>query len=143
MDDLDERILERLQVDGRAPYTAIADAVGTSEGTVRSRVKRLIDDGTIQQFTVRVRGANVRALVEVQVEANLLGTEIAGQVLELPGVREVWELTGEWDLAALVDVDSTEALNEVVDGIRRIEPARATRTRVILDERFPTRGDLA
>ncbi len=138
-DTLDDRILHHLQVDGRAPYTEIAEAVDTSEATVRSRVRRLVEDGIIQQFTVRVRGANVRALVEVEVETNVLGDDVADEVLGLPGVEEVWELTGDWDLAALVNTDSTQGLNDVVDGIRRIKPARATRTRVILNERFPTK----
>lgn len=138
-DALDDRILHHLRLDGRAPYTEIAEAVDTSEATVRSRVRRMEEDGIIQQFTVRIRGANVRALVEVGIETNVLGDDVADQVLELAGVEEVWELTGDWDLVALVNVDSTQGLNDVVDGIRRIKPARATRTRVILNERFPTK----
>lgn len=138
-DALDDRILHHLQLDGRAPFTEIAEAVETSEATVRSRVRRMEEEGVIQRFTVRVRGANVRALVEVEIETNVLGDDVADEVLELPGVEEVWELTGDWDLAALVNVESTPGLNEVVDGIRQIKPTRATRTRVILNERFPTK----
>lgn len=137
MDELDEEILAHLRRDARAPWTQIADAVGTSETTVRSRVNDLVEDGTIERFTVRVRGANVRAIVEVQVETNVVGGEVADRILELPGVEEVWELAGDWDIATLANVDSTEELNDVVDGIRQIEPTRATRTRVILSERFP------
>lgn len=141
MDALDEEILAHLRRDGRAPWTQIADAVGTSETTVRSRVNDLVDDGTIRRFTVRVRGAAVRALVEVQVETNVLGGEVADEILTLDGVEEVWELAGDWDIAALVTVDSTEELNDVVDGVRRVEPTRATRTRVILSERLPNGDD--
>ncbi len=140
MDELDERIVTHLRRDGRAPYTEIAEAVGTSEATVRNRVKQLVEDGTIQRFTVRVRGANVRALVEVQVEVNVNAGKIAEAILGLPGVEEVLELTGDWDIAAVVDVDSTEGLNQVVDGIRDIGSTRATRTRVILTERLPNGG---
>lgn len=140
MDDLDERILAHLRRDSRSPWTEIADAVGTSEATVRNRVSNLVEDGTIERFTVRVRGANVRAIVEVQVETNVISGQVADEILQLPGVEEVWELAGDWDIATLVNVDATEELNEVVDGIRRIDPTRATRTRVILSERFPN-GD--
>lgn len=137
MDETDRAILDHLRRDGRAPFTAIAEAVGVSESTVRSRVDQLEEEGIIQGFTVRVRGANVRALVEVQVEVNVLSTEVGEAILEIDGVEEVLELTGEFDLAALVHADTTEELNRVVDGIRRVDSTRSTRTSVILDELHP------
>lgn len=142
MDDLDDRILDLLRRDGRAPFTAIAEALDTSEATVRTRVKRLVDEGVIRQFTVRVRGANLRALVEVQVAANVDSGKLAHAIHGLDGVEEVWELTGEWDIVALVNVDDTDELNAVVDGVRRLGSATATRTRVILNEHY-TNGGLA
>ncbi len=137
MDNLDEAILAQLRRDARAPYTQIADAVNTSETTVRTRIQDMVDDGTIQQFTVRVRGANVRALVEVQVHTNVQSGTIAEAVHQLPGIEETWELTGDWDIMALINVDSTDELNHVVDGIRKIDNTQETRTRVILSERYP------
>ncbi len=58
MDDLDREILSILRRDARTPYTEIADRVGTSEGTVRNRVERLVDDGVIERFTVATRTGN-------------------------------------------------------------------------------------
>ena len=48
LDDVDKRIIEQLQQDGRRPYTQIAPAVGLSEAAVRQRVQRLIDSGVMQ-----------------------------------------------------------------------------------------------
>ena len=42
MDELDQQILSILREDARTPYTEIADAIGTSEGTVRNRVEQLV-----------------------------------------------------------------------------------------------------
>jgi len=44
---LTTRIIEILQEDGRTPYSSIATALGVSEGTVRNRVRQLIDDNVI------------------------------------------------------------------------------------------------
>ena len=63
MDDLDRRILSILRRDSRAPYTQIADRVDTSEGTVRNRVERLVEEGIIERFTVATRTGNVKAMV--------------------------------------------------------------------------------
>ena len=47
MDDLDRSILNILRRDARTPYTEIAERVGTSEGTVRNRVERMLEEGAI------------------------------------------------------------------------------------------------
>ena len=43
MDELDLSILAALQTDGRRPFTDIAQNLGVSEGTVRNRVSKLIE----------------------------------------------------------------------------------------------------
>ena len=48
MDELDAKIIAMLQEDGRASNASIARNVGVSEGTVRRRLKRLVDDNFIQ-----------------------------------------------------------------------------------------------
>ena len=48
LDDKDREIISYLQYDGRMPYTDIAAEMGFSEGAVRRRVKRLINDGVLQ-----------------------------------------------------------------------------------------------
>jgi Lrp/AsnC family transcriptional regulator for asnA, asnC and gidA len=45
--ELNAQIIRLLQQDGRMPYSTIAAAIGTSEGTVRKRVRQLIDDNII------------------------------------------------------------------------------------------------
>ncbi|MCI0867571.1 MAG: AsnC family protein, partial [Chloroflexi bacterium] len=42
MDELDQRIMSLLQIDGRIPNAEIARKLGVSEGTVRRRVGRLL-----------------------------------------------------------------------------------------------------
>ncbi|WP_227012930.1 MULTISPECIES: AsnC family transcriptional regulator [unclassified Pseudonocardia] len=43
LDDLDRRLLDLLQQDGRASFRAIADDVDASEGMVRHRVNRMLE----------------------------------------------------------------------------------------------------
>src|SRR6187431_2618502 len=46
--DLDKRIIEHLQADGRRPFTQIAADLGVSEAAVRARTNRLIERGIMQ-----------------------------------------------------------------------------------------------
>ena len=48
MDTIDQEIIKLLQHDGRTPYTDIAKALDISEGTVRNRIARLIEQEIIQ-----------------------------------------------------------------------------------------------
>ena len=48
LDATDRAIIERLQADGRVPYTRLGAAVGLSEAAARQRVQRLIDAGVLQ-----------------------------------------------------------------------------------------------
>ena len=47
MDELDGKIIAMLERDGRASNARIARDVGVSEGTVRRRLKRLINEQII------------------------------------------------------------------------------------------------
>ena len=47
MDELDQRIIGLLQMDGRASNAALARELGVTEGTIRRRVSRLIQEDVI------------------------------------------------------------------------------------------------
>ena len=47
VDSLDRSILSFLRESARAPYVEIAKGVGVTERTVRTRIKRLEDEGVI------------------------------------------------------------------------------------------------
>jgi Lrp/AsnC family transcriptional regulator for asnA, asnC and gidA len=42
IDEMDLRILDLLQADGRMPFVKIAEQLGVSDTTVRTRVDRLV-----------------------------------------------------------------------------------------------------
>ena len=52
IDDVDRRIIEALQRDGRRPYGSIAKDIGVSEAAVRRRVQRLRDNDIMQVVAV-------------------------------------------------------------------------------------------
>ncbi|WP_299331628.1 Lrp/AsnC family transcriptional regulator [Haloplanus sp.] len=136
MDDLDRRILSILRRDSRAPYTQIADRVGTSEGTVRNRVERLVDEGIIERFTVATRTGNVKAMVEVSVAVDVDTTAVSGRLAEWDEVDFVWQVSGEEDIVMVVDATDTNAVNELITRTRGLDEVQNTKTRLILDERL-------
>lgn len=136
IDDLDKRILEIMKKDSRCSYVDIAEQLGVSEGTVRSRVHKMTEDGVIRGFTIRTSSKNVKALVEVSIDVNTDTEEIARRMSEYEGVTEVFEVTGDQDIIAIVDVESTQNLNEIIEKVRKYDNVLSTRTRLILKEHF-------
>lgn len=134
MDDVDRKIMALLRENARESFTNMADAVGTSEGTIRARVKRLVDDGVIRKFTIRTAGSNVKALIEVAVTNNVNTSDIAAKIRAWDGVESVWEVTGENDIVVVADCPNTSDLNAIIDKIRDVPGTQATRSRLILKE---------
>ena len=134
VDDLDRALLRILKDNARESFVHMAERLGTSEGTVRARLKRLQDEGIIRKFTIQTGGSNVKALIEVRIETNVTTANISQQVQRWDGVERVLEVTGEHDIVVFVDVASTSELNDIVERIRQFKEVQATRSRLILRE---------
>ena len=135
MDDLDREILSILRRDARIPYTEIADRVGTSEGTVRNRVERMVDEGVIERFTVSTSTGNVKAMIELSVDVNVDTAAVCDRIIEWQEVDFVWQVSGEEDIVLVVDAADTERVNELITRARELDEVVNTKTRLILDER--------
>jgi DNA-binding Lrp family transcriptional regulator len=134
MDDLDRQILNILRRDARTPYTEIAEEVGTSEGTVRNRVERMLEDGAIERFTVATRTGNVKAMIEVGVAVDVDTRAVSDRMAEWGPVDYVWQVSGEEDIVLVVDAADTGALNDLITKARELDEVVSTKTRLILNE---------
>jgi len=136
MDDLDEHIIEVLKKDSRCPFVEIAEQLQVSEGTIRSRVRRMTDDGIIKGFTIKTSSRNVKAMVEIRIDVNTDTEDVAKTLADHEGVTEVYEVTGDQDIIAIVDVESSQQLNDIIEKVRHYDNILSTRTRLILKEHF-------
>ena len=134
MDDLDREILDILRRDARTPYTEIADRVGTSEGTIRNRVERLVESGVIERFTISTRTGNVKAMIEIGVDVDVHTGGLTERLAEWERVDFVWQVSGEDDIVLVVDAADTNDLNELISRARELDEVVGTKTRLILDE---------
>ncbi|MDR0335313.1 MAG: Lrp/AsnC family transcriptional regulator [Methanomassiliicoccaceae archaeon] len=136
MDELDENIIDVLKKDSRRPFVEVAEQLQVSEGTIRSRVRKMMDDGVIKGFTIKTSSRNVKAMVEIRVDVNTDTDAVAKTLASQDGVSEVYEVTGDQDIIAIVDVESSQQLNDIIERVRRYDNILSTRTRLILKEHF-------
>ncbi|WP_248518252.1 Lrp/AsnC family transcriptional regulator [Salinarchaeum laminariae] len=136
MDDLDREILTILRRDSRTPYTEIADEVDTSEGTVRNRVERMLDDGLIERFTVSTHTGNLKAMVEIEVDVDVDTHAVSESMADWSQVDFVWMVSGEEDIVLVVDAPDTQGVNDLITKARELSEVVNTKTRLILDEQL-------
>jgi DNA-binding Lrp family transcriptional regulator len=70
----------------------------------------------------------ITAIVLVETDVERI-PEVAGEIAELSGVSEVYSVTGDVDLVAMVRVHEHEQLADVIaDRISKVQGVRSTRT---------------
>jgi Lrp/AsnC family transcriptional regulator for asnA, asnC and gidA len=138
MDELDSKIIQILQEDGRASNAGIARKVGVSEGTVRRRLKRLIQEEFIQVVALpdaAKMGFDSQALVGVQVDPDKID-QVANALAGLSEINWVAITTGSFDVFAWATLQSAEALGIFLrTKIGTIQGVRRTETFVNLDRK--------
>lgn len=135
LDSLDYSILSHLQKDGRKKYTEIAKALGVTEGTVRKRAARLIEEdfvrviGLVDPLKV---GFNAPAIVQVVVAPPHL-EEAAETIKAFPEVSYLLMLSGEYDLMVEVRCRDREHLASFIrHKLRQVEGVQRSISAVVL-----------
>ncbi|HEY3523657.1 MAG TPA: Lrp/AsnC family transcriptional regulator [Candidatus Limnocylindrales bacterium] len=133
--ELDKRIIEHLQADGRRPFTQIANELGVSEAAVRARTNRLVERGVLQIVGVTdpLRlGFGQMAMIGVRCEASKL-MEVADAVSGFPEVDYVVVTAGSYDILIETVCEDNEALLRfLTEKLRAIDGVRETETFVYL-----------
>jgi Lrp/AsnC family transcriptional regulator for asnA, asnC and gidA len=134
LDEVNKRIIEQLQRDGRMSYAALAKIVGLSEAAVRQRVQRLLDAGVMQIVAVTdplTLGFSRQVMVGIKVTGDM--RPVADAIASIPEVDYVVICAGGYDLLAeLVCTDDSHLLHLLNDTIRTIPGVTATETFVYL-----------
>ena len=135
LDEKDRAIISFLQYDGRTPYTKIARELNVTEGSVRQRVKRLIDSGKLQIVGIvkpDELGWNEAAMIGISVQANRI-SEVAEAIGQLSEVSYLFQAAGEYDLFAEVYCkDKDHFVSFLNDYLHKIPGVEHTKSFLIL-----------
>jgi DNA-binding Lrp family transcriptional regulator len=123
LDDIDRKIIARLQIDGRATVTTLAGVLELARGTVQTRLARLIDSRTIKRFTIDLNTleANelVRAVMMIEVRGNTANA-VQKALKRMPEVSALHRTCGVWDLVVELETTSLYEFDSVLSRIREL-----------------------
>lgn len=135
IDETNKQII-RLLKDGRKPYSMIADELGITENTVRSRVNKLLEEG-ILRITGMVDPENVPGLQVIIMGVKLQTMELAKKAKEfmsLRGVVSVAVVTGRYDLVVqlvLSEEDDLTLLQFFSEELKKVKEVLDVETYVV------------
>lgn len=82
----------------------------------------------------------INALVMLEVESHVYTSAVVRRLRGFTNVSSVYEITGEFDISALVNVENVLALNSLIEELRTLPGVRQTETRLIL-KKYPGNGN--
>jgi DNA-binding Lrp family transcriptional regulator len=138
MDDLDRQLIGLLRQDSRLPVAGLAAATKVSRATVKARIDRLVADGVIEAFTIRLgtelRQAEVRAIVLIEVQGKA-ADHVAQRLRGVPEVRALYSTNGRWDFVAELEDRDLASFDETLRRLRLIDGISSTETNILLNAR--------
>jgi len=139
MDDVDLRIIELLEENGRLSHEEISKLLHISRPAVHQRVAKLEKNGVIKGYRgiIDWRKLEQKIKVMIFVKARCQNfNEIAGKIVDLrvPNVKilECQRLAGEWCMVLKVRVKAPEDLTHLIDEMVKHEEILETSTTFIL-----------
>lgn len=135
IDEVDQRIIEALQQDGRRPFTKIAADLGISEASVRQRVANLISTHVMQIVAVTnpvKLGFSLASMIGIRVSGERL-LEVAQEISQFDEVIYLILCTGRFDmLAEVVCRDNDHLLHFLTEKLYKVPGVQLAETNMYL-----------
>ena len=141
IDEIDLKILAELQKDANISVPKLSKKINVNSSVVYSRIKRLTKRQLIRRFTIEVNddvlGYNVSAIIGINIDSKQR-EEIMDEMLRMEGVREIYEVTGRFDVLVIVKARSLDALHSTVSAkIGKLNGVNHTETFIEMRHREP------
>lgn len=126
------KILSELTKDASISIPQLSKKLNVNSSVLYSRIKRLTKRELIRKFTVIINesqlGINIKATVGINRDPKLK-EPIHNELIKIPEIRSLIEVTGRFDIILSVNTRTLEELHKVViERIGKIEGIQATET---------------
>ena len=125
MDKIDQKILSELTDDSSISIPKLSEKINVNSSVVYSRIKRLVKKKLIERFTIEINnkelGFGVKSITGINMDSKQRDNVIQ-ELFKIPGVREVSEVTGRFDILVTMYAENLGEMYRIVsDNIGKIE----------------------
>jgi DNA-binding Lrp family transcriptional regulator len=124
MDELDQRLIDFLRENARAPAARLARALSVSRTTLQSRLERLERSGVIAGYTVRLSEAHERDQIHAYVlmtVSHKQSAAVVAAVRRMSAVRLLQSVSGPFDLIARAVAPNVAEMDSLIDALPGVE----------------------
>ena len=120
IDNKDQKIIDILKRDSRAPIREIAKNTKIRPSTVHQRIQKLIENNVIEKFTIKLdnKAVGENFIVFMLVKGNT-SDYIDNKTLNDRHVKEVFGITGEYDLLIKLKFKDVEEFHQFIIDFRK------------------------
>lgn len=101
--------------------------------------RKQIFDADIMEIAEQVTGReidviphDISAIVMLEVESHVYTSAVVRRLRGFTNISSVYEVTGDHDISAFVNVENVAALNNLIEEIRTMQGVKRTQTRMVL-----------
>ena len=136
MDDIDRKILKKLQENARITVSDLSSEIALSMPAISERIKKLEASGVIKQYTTILDPAllnkHLMALMFLRFDNPKHGDQFASLVKAEPEIKECYYITGDFDYSLKILTENTRTLEKLLTRIKNASGVVKTQTIVIL-----------
>jgi len=125
LDKTDLKILSELSNDSSISIPRLSEKINVNSSVVYSRIKRLVKKKLIERFTIEINdkelGFGVKSITGINMDSKQRDNVIQ-ELFKIPGVREVSEVTGRFDILVTMYAENLNDMYRIVsDNIGKIQ----------------------
>ena len=117
VDNLDLKILTELSNDASISVPKLSEKINENSSVVYSRINRLVKKNLIERFTIDVNnkelGYSVKSLTGINMDSKQRSV-IIEELFKVPGVREVSEVTGRFDMLVTMHAKNLSEMHQLI-----------------------------
>ena len=136
MDELDYKILEKLNENARKSYREIARELKVSLSTISNRIKKLENEKIIERYIPLINqekiGYDLTAVINVKISHGKL-IEVQEKISKDKHVSSVYDITGDWDSLIIANFKDRRDLNGFTKGVLTMDYVEKTNTQIVLN----------
>ena len=136
MDELDYKILEKLNENARKSYREIARELKVSLSTISNRIKKLEDEKVIEGYIPLINqekiGYDLTAVINVKISHGKL-IEVQEKISIDKHVSGVFDITADWDSLIIAHFKDRRDLNGFIKGVLAMDNVEKTNTQIVLN----------
>ena len=136
MDELDYKILEKLNDNARKSYREIARELKVSLTTISNRIAKMEDEKVIERYIPIINqekiGYDLTAVINVKISHGKL-IEVQEKISKDKHVSGVFDITGDWDSLIIAHFKDRRDLNGFIKGVLAMDNVEKTNTQIVLN----------